>query len=441
MTFVRPIGRETVIFGCPKCTLCKEITDMSDSLSNLPQCYFFTGKSHRYKILLQRWSLLMNKRRAVFNSAIALYFIIALEVLIMISPFAGLFYSVFNPFLIETAKYPATRWLSAFYMPHMVLSQDLFLQFVRVMGSVMLVLGAVIFLVCAVQIYTAKLMKKGAVLSGLYSFIRHPQYLALGMAGLGLAILWPRFLTIVLWLLMIFVYYALAQDEERRMLRAHKETYDSYMNKTGMFLPKGIERLLSPSSRIGKAALACGIVGFFLGGAFLMRAHTIDTLTLWTKAQNVTAVAILPEDGFKMDHRMSDILALPEVQKKIQANKLYLVYFIPRDYIMQGMIADTGGEWKLFEQHHSISMITDWIFHPFRHLREGHHAMHGGIVRRLIFLSIEDVDVNSPADLFSIDALRVPQFMVDVDVHNLKLKDVKDLPHGSGWGTVPTPTF
>lgn len=396
----------------------------------------------------------MNKRRAVLNSAIALYFVIALEVLIMISPFAGLFYSVFNPFLIETAKYPATRWLSAFYMPHMVLSQDLFLRFVRVMGSVMLVLGAAIFLVCAVQIYTAKLIKKGAVLSGLYSCIRHPQYLALGMAGLGLAILWPRFLTVVLWLLMIFVYYALAKDEERRMLRSYKETYQSYMKETGMFMPKGIEMLLSPSSRIGKAVLACGIVCFFLGGAFLMRAHTIDTLTLWTKARNVTAVAILPEDGFKMDHRMGDILALPEIREKIQDKKHYLVYFIPRDYIMQGMIADTGGKWKLFEQHHSISMITDWIFHPFRHLREGHHAMHGGmnmhqhdstmsggIIRRLIFLSIEDVDINSPSDLFSIDALRVPQFMVDVDVHNLELMDVKDLPHGSGWGTVPTPTF
>ena len=37
--------------------------------------------------------------------------------------------------------------------------------------------------------------------------------------------------------------------------------------------------------------------------------------------------------------------------------------------------------------------------------------------------------------------LRVPQFMVDVDVHNLQLIDVKDLPHGSGWGTVPTPVF
>lgn len=397
----------------------------------------------------------MNKSRAVFNSAIVLYFIIALEVLIMISPFAGFFYSVFNPFLLETAKYPATRWLSAFYLPHMVLPQDWFLQFVRVMGSVMFVLGAVIFLACAAQIYIAKLTKKGAVHGGLYSFIRHPQYLALGMAGLGLAILWPRFLTVVLWLVMIFVYYALAKDEERRMLKAHKETYDPYMKKTGMFMPKGIEKLLAPSSRIGNAALACGLVGFFLGGAFLLRAYTINTLTLWTKAGNVTAIAILPEDGFKMDHRMGDILSLPEVQKRIRDNKHYLVYFLPRDYIMQGMIADTGGQWKLYEQHHSISMITDWIFHPFRHLREGHHAMRGGmhpphqngsgmgdgLVRRLIFLSIEDVEVNSPADLFSINALRVPQFMVDVDVHNLKLIDIKDLPHGSGWGTVPTPVF
>lgn len=397
----------------------------------------------------------MNKTKMFFNSAIVLYFIIGFEVLIMISPFAGFFYSVFNPVLLKLSSHSSTRWLSAFYLPHMILPRDWFLQFVRVSGSVMFVLGAVIFLVCAIQIYTAKFTKKGAVLAGFYSIIRHPQYLALEMAGLGLAILWPRFLTIVLWLVMIFVYYALAKDEERRMLKTHEDTYDSYMKKTGMFLPKGIEKLLSPSSRIGKAALACGIVGLFLGGAFLLRSYTVNTLTLWTKAQNVTGTAILPEDGFKMDHRMSDILALPDVHKRLQDDKHYLVYFIPRDYIMQGMIADTDGEWKLYEQHHSISMITDWIFHPFRHLREGHHVMHGGmhsphqngsgmgdgVVRRLIFLSIEDVAVKSPADLFSINALRVPQFMVDVDVHSLKLTDIKDLPHGSGWGTVPTPVF
>ena len=397
----------------------------------------------------------MDTKKTLLRSALVLSFVSAFEVLIMISPFAGFFYSVFNPMLLKLASYSTTRWLSAFYLPHMVLPQNWLLQFVRVMGSVLFVLGMVIFFMCALQIYVAKFRKKGAVLVGLYSYIRHPQYLALGIAGLGLSILWPRFLTIVLWLVMALVYYFLAKDEERRMLNAHEETYRMYMNKTGMFLPKGIERSLAPTSRLGKVALAFGLAGLVMGGAFMLRAYTINQLTLWTKEPNVTGLAILPEDGFKMDHRMGDILALKEVRERLQGTKQYLVYFIPQDYIMQGMIADTGGVWKLYEQHHSLSMITDWVFHPFRNLREGHHAMHGGehmqhhddartesgVIRRLIFLSIEDVEVKTPSDLFSVNALRVPQFMVDVDVHSLRLLEVKDLAHGSGWGTVPTPVF
>jgi hypothetical protein len=157
-----------------------------------------------------------------------------------------------------------------------------------------------------------------------------------------------------------------------------------------------------------------------------------------------------------MDHRMADIIADPQVKEKLQDNKEYLVYFLPQNYIMQGMIADTGGDWQLYKQHHSMAMIMDWIFHPFRHLREGHHAMHhegmqmqhegggapqDGLIRRLIFLSIEEVAVKKPTDLFSINALRVPQFMVDVEVHHMQILEVKELSHGSGWGTVPTPVF
>jgi protein-S-isoprenylcysteine O-methyltransferase Ste14 len=397
----------------------------------------------------------MNTKKTLLRSAIALYFVIAFEVLIMISPFAGFFYSAFNPVLLSLASHPSTRWLSAFYLPHMILPQDWLLQFVRVMGSVLFVVGMVIFFVCAGQIYLAKFTKKGAVLGGLYAYIRHPQYLALGIAGLGLSILWPRFLTVVLWLVMASVYYFLAKDEERRMLNAHEVTYRSYMDKTGMFLPRGLEKSLTPSSTFGKVIFAIGLAAMVIGTAFFLRMYTIKQLTLWTKAPNVVGIAILPEDGFKMDHRMDDICSLPEVRSRIQDNKKYLVYFIPRDYIMQGMIADTGGDWRLYNQHHSLSMISDWVFHPFRHLREGHHAMHGGMqmqhhgneameggmLRRLIFLSIENVDVKSPDDLFSINALRVPQFMADVDVHTLQLLEVKDLEHGSGWGTVPTPVF
>jgi len=97
-------------------------------------------------------------------------------------------------------------------------------------------------------------------------------------------------------------------------------------------------------------------------------------------------------------------------------------------------------------------MIADWVFNPFGHLRDGHHAMHGSmhhdgagadpnLTRRLIFLSIEGVDSQSPSSLFSINAMRVPQFMVDIDIHELRVLNVEDLPHGSGWGSVPTPTF
>jgi protein-S-isoprenylcysteine O-methyltransferase Ste14 len=394
----------------------------------------------------------VNTKKTLLRSAIVLYFVIAFEVLIMISPFAGFFYSAFNPMLLKLAGNSSTRWLSAFYLPHMILPQDGFLQLVRIMGSVLLVLGMAVFFMCAAQIYTAKFRKKGAVLGGLYSIIRHPQYLALGIAGLGLSILWPRFLTVVLWLVMALVYYFLAKDEERRMLNAHEETYRAYKEKTGMFLPKAIERLIIPQKRAGKVMLALGLGVLVIGSAFLLRSYTISHLTLWTKSPNVTGIAILPEDGFMMDHRMADILNLNQVKDRMQDNKQYLAYFIPREYIMQGMIADTGEDWKLYEQHHSMAMITDWVFHPFRHLREGHHAMHNGIrpaqdnmeesvMRRLIFLSIDDVDIKSPSDLFAINALRVPQFMVDVDIHSPKVLDVKELPHGSGWGSVPTPMF
>jgi protein-S-isoprenylcysteine O-methyltransferase Ste14 len=397
----------------------------------------------------------MNTPKTLLRSAVVLYFVIAFEVLIMISPFAGFFYSVFNPVLLKLAGNSATRWLSAFYLPHMVLPEDWSLQALRVTGSVLFVAGIVTFLVCAGQIYTAKFTKKGAVLAGLYSSIRHPQYLALGLAGLGLSILWPRFLTIVLWLVMAAVYWFLARDEERRMLNAHEASYRAYMQRTGMFLPRSIEKTIVPTSPAGKIALALGLAVLVLGSAFLLRSYTIGQLTLWTKAKNVAVVAILPEDGFKMDHRMNDILSLTEVKERLHDDKQYLVYFIPSDYIMQGMIADTGGDWKLYNQHHSLSMISDWVFHPFRHLREGHHAMPGGVhaqhqhpagadnalTRRLIFISIEDVAVDSPADLFSINALRVPQFLVDVDVHTAQFLAIKDLPHGSGWGAVPTPVF
>ena len=91
----------------------------------------------------------MKKSRAILGGAIVLYFVIGLEILIMISPFAAFFYAAFNPVLLFLAQSSATRWLSAFFLPHMVLPPGTFLKVVRIAGSVLFVAGAVVFLACA----------------------------------------------------------------------------------------------------------------------------------------------------------------------------------------------------------------------------------------------------------------------------------------------------
>ncbi len=74
----------------------------------------------------------------------------------MINPFAAFFYAAFNPVLLFLARWPATKWLSAFFLPHMVMPPDALLVAVRVAGSVLFVGGALVFLICAGHVYFHK---------------------------------------------------------------------------------------------------------------------------------------------------------------------------------------------------------------------------------------------------------------------------------------------
>lgn len=390
----------------------------------------------------------MARSKAVLSGAIVLYFVICLEILIMISPFAGFFYSAFNPFLLGLARYPATRWLSSFFFVHLVAPPNEFLQFLRVMGSVLFVAGLVVFLVCAFQVYASKFLKTGPALKALYSVIRHPQYLSLAVSGIGLAILWPRFLVVVLWIVMVLVYYLLAKDEERRMLKQFPESYQKYMETSGMFLPKRIEQSLGFSITGGRAALFVLLSSFVIGGAFLLRHYTITHLPVWSES-NVAVLLIMPQDEPMLEHRMADILNLEDVKSKLQGGESYLVYFMPPMYVMQGLIGDTGGDWQLYKQHHTISMITDFILHPSGHLAghmhgdAGHseHGMQSATVRRLIFVAVSGETPGKKFDPFAVNAIRTPEFMIDVDVHNLQVLALKNLPVETAWGRLPTPTF
>ncbi len=179
-------------------------------------------------------------KRFAATSAIFLSFIVGLEIVIMISPFAFFFYEALNPFLLALNQSSMTRWLTAFFLPHMVVPPNEPLIIVRILGSVFFVVGMLIFFVCAAQVYLGKLLRLGIAAKGFYTIIRHPQYLGLGLAALGLAIMWPRFLTLTLFAVMLFLYYLLAKDEERRMTNRYGESYLAYMKRTGMFLPYSI---------------------------------------------------------------------------------------------------------------------------------------------------------------------------------------------------------
>jgi protein-S-isoprenylcysteine O-methyltransferase Ste14 len=399
-------------------------------------------------------------------SAIFLSFIVAFEIAIMISPFAFFFYAAFNPFLLTLNQSWMTRWLTAFFLPHMVVPPNGALTVLRILGSVFFVAGMLVFFVCAGQVYLGKLLKKGVATKGLYTLIRHPQYLGLGLAALGLAIMWPRFLTLALFGVMLFLYYLLAKDEERRMINRFGESYIAYMNRTGMFLPHFIERALIGSSKpqqrlgLGKTTVIfLVLLVITVGSGFILRAYTVHHLPL-EQVGGVDVITITRDDLKMATQLIPSVLRDPIIASKLQPiesskDHRLLAYFIPIDYVMQGMIADTGGEWKLFEQHKTVGMITEYIFHPFAHLTEG-HAHHPGMQahnpsmhnspsmkRRIIFLELSagNKELTCPFADFDINITRKPLFFVDVHLHTGEILQMRDTPTGSGWGTVPTPRF
>jgi len=406
--------------------------------------------------------------RFAARSAILLSFIVALEFVIMISPFAVFFYAVFNPFLLALDQSPLTRWLTAFFLPHMIVPPSEALTVIRILGSAFFVGGMAVFLLCALQIYVGRFFRSGAATKGLYALIRHPLYVGLAFAALGLAILWPRFLTLALFAVMLFLYYLLAKDEERRMLARYGDGYGAYMERTGMFLPKFVERLLcrgqKPPQHLGfarGAAIFLGILVAVIGGGFILRAYTVRHLPL-AQVDGVDVIAITREDLDSATELLPAVLGDSAIAPKLRAahgggaGARVLVYFVPVDYVMQGLIADTGEEWKLFEQHKTIGMIAEHIFHPFAHLTGGHvhpcgampsHSpnMHNSpaMRRRAIFVEVSAYgnELTSPLDDFNINTRRKPLFFVDVHLHTGEILQVRDMPAGSGWGTVPTPMF
>lgn len=221
----------------------------------------------------------------------------------MVMPFGVYYYAVLSRVLTVVQGSPL-NWLDELYMRHIFSWRWPWLEPLRTGSLWLFKTGLALFLVHAVYLYWMKFVRKSIADRLLYAYVRHPQYLFLLIAGLGVALRWPRFLDLILWLVMAGAYLWLAGDEERRMLAAKGDAYAAYRQRTAMFFPgqpgERLARLLFPESRrriMGFAAFALATIAV----AFLVRWVSVRTLPTFTSPAQPRTLLISPESQARSD--------------------------------------------------------------------------------------------------------------------------------------------
>jgi protein-S-isoprenylcysteine O-methyltransferase Ste14 len=111
-------------------------------------------------------------------------------------------------------------------------------QFVTaLLGQTLIVIGALIALLGWRQLYSA-VKKQEMAQSGLYRYVRHPQYTGFFLFLIGSVINWPTLATVITLPVLCFVYLRLANSEEAESQERFGEQYQRYVAKTGKFLPR-----------------------------------------------------------------------------------------------------------------------------------------------------------------------------------------------------------
>ena len=255
------------------------------------------------------------------------YLLITLEMLFMVTPFALYYYSVYSPVLVGSFSLPATGWLPAFFLPH------LSTKILPSMGALIVLLGLVGFAVSAFQLYYAKFRRRGVVQSGLYKRIRHPQYLFLGLAGLGLLILWPRFILLIVYINMLWFYYFLARSGEGRMEARYGEAYREQEQRTWMFLPREAGEYLQKHLfgwiypwRARLFVIYLVSLAVTINVAFGLRETSLALTThIILPKQKIAAVSFLSENEEQLLDLIQSAEGAEEVQDRIKAEDTWIL--------------------------------------------------------------------------------------------------------------------
>jgi protein-S-isoprenylcysteine O-methyltransferase Ste14 len=74
--------------------------------------------------------------------------------------------------------------------------------------------------------------------TGLYAYVRHPQYVGFILIMLGFLLQWPTLLTLLMFPVLVAMYVQLARQEEREALAEFGDAYARYVATTPAFFPR-----------------------------------------------------------------------------------------------------------------------------------------------------------------------------------------------------------
>jgi len=115
-----------------------------------------------------------------------------------------------------------------------IIGEYLFFTLIHPLSNIMMLVGMLLIVFGWEKIHTAR---DALVTTGVYAYVRHPQYLGILMLTLGMMVQWITIPTALMWPILLILYYRLAKQEEREMEARFGERYREYKSKVPMLLP------------------------------------------------------------------------------------------------------------------------------------------------------------------------------------------------------------
>ena len=128
----------------------------------------------------------------------------------------------------------STLWYLISAITGVELFYSLFMGVIVPISNLIIIIGMLLAIFGWTKIFRAK---NKLIKTGIYSYIRHPQYLGFLFITMGMNILWVTFSTLALWPVLAFLYYRLAKDEDKQNEEEFGENFKTYKNNVPMFIP------------------------------------------------------------------------------------------------------------------------------------------------------------------------------------------------------------